>query len=426
MRQSGFRENDSFVSGGFVSGHLMRLALLWGKTIMRLMIKTRENLLDLPSANFVPRLFGLGAWTAHLHFAYDLVAALRPQVLVELGTDRGESYFACCQSVTENRTDTRCFAVDTWRGDSQTGAYDETTFAEVSAHNRAHYSGFSTLIRARFDEALAQFAAESINVLHLDGLHTEAAVRDDLSAWLPKLAPGGTLLMHDVSVRGRDFGVWKVWEEMRERGRAYTFEQGPGLGVWQKPPSTPWPLPWEALLSGPGSIQENLARYYREQADATQRKIAQAWQDGTIRQTAIALQTTLQLFHSRDGTHSEDNSVGARIGHDEWKDVTLLLPAGAGAAPLRLDFYSAFTVIDLSLIRLTSGDETLFAAEDAAAFEQIVVAGDAKRLPHPTNLRVEITGMDPQLYLPAVEVSPDRTLSLTVRLRVHANEPPDR
>src|ERR1700710_2537981 len=113
--------------------------------------------MELPSQRFQPRIYGLGAWTDNLHFAYDLVATTKPRLLVELGTDRGESYFTFCQSAAENDTATRCFAVDTWVGDHQTGSYDETTFTEVSVQNRAHYAGFSTLLRATFDEALDQF-----------------------------------------------------------------------------------------------------------------------------------------------------------------------------------------------------------------------------------------------------------------------------
>src|SRR3954462_3753598 len=142
---------------------------------------------DLPSRQFHPRVYGVGAWTPHLHFAYDLVAALRPGFLVELGVDRGESYFAFCQSVAENQTDTRCFGIDTWRGAPHAGEYDETTFAQVSEHNRSHYAAFSTLLRSNFDDALTRFEPESADLLHLDGLHTEPAVRHDLESWLPTL-----------------------------------------------------------------------------------------------------------------------------------------------------------------------------------------------------------------------------------------------
>ena len=45
---------------------------------------------DLPSQEFQPCIYGVGAWTEHLYFGYDLVAQERPSLLVELGTDRGD------------------------------------------------------------------------------------------------------------------------------------------------------------------------------------------------------------------------------------------------------------------------------------------------------------------------------------------------
>src|SRR5947207_11234135 len=242
----------------------------------------------LASRHFAPRIYGVGAWTPHLHFAYDLVAAFQPRVLVELGVDRGESYFAFCQSAAENKTGTRCFGIDAWRGDQHAGGYDETTFAQVSAHNRANYNAFSALIRASFDAALDQFEPESIDILHIDGLHTESAVRHDIASWLPKIRPGGSLLLHDVDVRGRDFGVWKVWTELQGRGRSWTFHNGPGLGLWQKPPALKLPELLEQLLTPPNEQSSALANYYSERAGEMQRKIGEHWRDGTIRNTPFA------------------------------------------------------------------------------------------------------------------------------------------
>src|SRR3954468_1073312 len=111
----------------------------------------------LPSRHFEPRIYGVGAWTPHLHFAYDLVAVLKPALLVELGVDRGESYFGFCQSIVENQTGTRCSGIDTWQGDQHAGGYDETTFRQVSEHNQSNYAAFSSLIRSNFDGALAGF-----------------------------------------------------------------------------------------------------------------------------------------------------------------------------------------------------------------------------------------------------------------------------
>ena len=319
---------------------------------------------DLPSRQFTPRIYAVGAWTAHLHFAYDLVALLRPAVLVELGVDRGESYFAFCQSAAENKTGTRCFAVDTWRGDEQAGQYDETTFAQVAEHNRARYENFSTLMRCTFDAAVEKFSNASIDVLHLDGLHSEEAVRHDLQNWLPKLRPGGFLLMHDVAVRSRGFGVWKMWTELKGRGRSWTFDDGPGLGVWQNPPNEPLPDLFEVLFSGESDERDALVQYYRARHREIEEKAQREWRDGSVRTLPFLQQTVIQVFHTNDGVHREENSVNTRIGHDGWKNVSVPLPLKAGAAPLRIDFVSPLTTLEIASLRLRRGAEVLFQAAD--------------------------------------------------------------
>jgi hypothetical protein len=374
---------------------------------------------ELPSRHFEPRIYDVGAWTSHLHFAYDLVAVLKPSVLVELGVDRGESYFAFCQSAAENKTGTRCFGVDSWQGDQHAGGYDETTFAQVSEHNRANYEAFSTLIRSNFDAALATFESESIDVLHLDGLHTEAAVRHDVETWLPKVRPGGIILLHDVDVRTRDFGVWKIWGELQARNRSWTFHDGPGLGVWQKPPARKLPGFLEELLTPPNEWNGALAKYYGERASEMQRKIAEHWRDGTIRKTPFAQQTVIQIFYTKDGAHREEDSVYARVGHEGWKEVAIDLPSDAEASPLRIDFVSALTTIEIESIRVTKGGRDCFASTDESGFSAIRLGGDVERLPHTSALKIKITGVDPQLYLPVIELpAGEETLSVRMRLRV--------
>ncbi|MDP9004362.1 MAG: class I SAM-dependent methyltransferase [Verrucomicrobiota bacterium] len=374
---------------------------------------------ELPSRHFEPRLYGVGAWTSHLHFAYDLVAVMKPRVLVELGVDRGESYFAFCQSAAENKTGTRCFGVDSWQGDQHAGGYDETTFAQVSAHNRANYGAFSTLTLSTFDAALAAFEPESIDVLHLDGLHTEAAVRHDLESWLPKIQPGGIVLLHDVEVRSRDFGVWKVWAELQNRNRSWTFRDGPGLGVWQKPPAQNLVGFLDQLLAPPNEQNEILAQYYRDCAAGLQRRIGEQWRDGTIRQTPFAQQTIVQVFYTKDGAHRDEDSVCARIGHEGWKEVAIQLPPGAGASPLRIDFCSALTTIEIESIRLTMAGHVQYAATDEQGFNAISLAGDVERMPHPNALQLAVTGVDPQLHLPPIELSDgEGPLMLQMRLKV--------
>lgn len=198
-----------------------------------------ENLLE--AAAFNPKILGApSAWLGHLPFAGWVIRETRPKVFVELGTHAGHSYFAFCQSVKEAGLLTKCYAVDTWSGDGvTTGNYGKEIFSEVDAHNQARYEGFSRLLQMTFDDALTYFADESIDLLHIDGLHTYEAVCHDFETWLPKLAPGAVVMFHDTMVHAENFGVWKLWLELKDRyPNNLEFVHSSGLGVLQLNNST--------------------------------------------------------------------------------------------------------------------------------------------------------------------------------------------
>lgn len=186
---------------------------------------------DFSSAFGVPRHLSKSAWLGHIPFAFWLVEKLRPTTIVELGTHTGASYFAFCQAVAELKLPTTCYAVDTWEGDEQAGFYDESVFQSVRDINAASYSQFSHLLRMTFDEALDQVSDESIDLLHIDGLHTYEAVKHDFETWLPKLSNRAVVLFHDTEIMRPDFAVHKLFAELSDRYPCSQFQHSAGLGV---------------------------------------------------------------------------------------------------------------------------------------------------------------------------------------------------
>jgi len=170
-------------------------------------------------------------WVEHVPFAMLLIAIARPRLLVELGTHTGVSYCAFCQAVQELETPTRCYAIDTWQGDPQTGLYGPEVLAELRLYHNSRYGTFSQLVQSTFDAAVEQFADRSIDLLHIDGCHTYDAVKHDFDTWYPKLSDTAIVLFHDTNVGETGYEVRRLWQEICADHPHFEFFHGNGLGV---------------------------------------------------------------------------------------------------------------------------------------------------------------------------------------------------
>ena len=185
------------------------------------------------SVVFMPpqRLTDVLAWHRHIPFAFWCIAELRPGIVVELGTYKGDSYCAFCQAVDRLSIGSRCFAVDTWEGDEHSGKYGPEVYEELAACHDPRYGHFSVLVKSTFDNAVIQFGDSCIDLVHIDGSHTYDAVRHDFETWMPKLSRDALVLLHDTAVREKDFGVWRFWGEISQKYLSFEFVHGHGLGV---------------------------------------------------------------------------------------------------------------------------------------------------------------------------------------------------
>ncbi|MDQ2843065.1 MAG: hypothetical protein M3Y72_18905 [Acidobacteriota bacterium] len=188
---------------------------------------------------FIPRYLSTqvpAEWFAHLAFANDLIAALRPSLLVELGTVSGDSYFGFCQSTLEHGLNCVCYGV--------LASTDECS--RLKSYN-THYEAFSYLLDS--DEASRRFSENSIDLLHIC-----QAANTAFDDWFPKVKPGGFVLIDGIPNREQTESAFPD---------QFAFHHGGGLGVLRKSGGSPLVSPLLlSLLSGSEEAREYVRRHY--------------------------------------------------------------------------------------------------------------------------------------------------------------------
>jgi hypothetical protein len=181
----------------------------------------------------LPSKLAVSTWMGHVPFMFVLFKLLQPQTYVELGVYTGCSFIAACTAAETFKLGTCLFGIDTWQGDPHAGNYSdrgEEMFRGLKDYIDATFSN-AKLIRATFSEAKLDFNPGSVDLLHIDGYHTFEAVKDDFVTWFPKLAPDGVVLFHDICVYERNFGVHRLWAELKEKFATVEFHHSFGFGV---------------------------------------------------------------------------------------------------------------------------------------------------------------------------------------------------
>lgn len=252
-------------------------------------------------------------WIGHTFFAYDLVSNLKPKIIVELGTHKGTSFYSMVEAIRDEGLDTVAFAVDSWEGDEHAGTpetgYNPREVYEFVKHMLRRFYGRekARMVKKFFADALADFEDNSINILHIDGLHTYEAVKNDYEKWKPKLAEDSVIMFHDISVA--DFGVWKVWEEVKkdyEKELQFEFTHSYGLGVAIKGER------YKEIFREALKEDKNFIKHYSDIADKSEIKFTKESLDQEVKRLEEDLEAYItrvkQLQDDIKNLH-EENSV---------------------------------------------------------------------------------------------------------------------
>jgi O-antigen biosynthesis protein len=220
------------------------------------------NPLDYPVALASPQRLVHSAWIEHVPFGMAVVEMVRPSLLVELGVHLGVSYCSFCQAIDQLGLDTRVYGVDTWQGDEHAGFTEPVVLHDLKRHHDPLYGRFSYLVQSTFCEAANRFADGTIDLLHIDGFHSYAAVKEDFDTWRPKMSRRGVILMHDVRARLPGFGVWQLWDEIEATYPTFAFDHQYGLGVVAVGSDVPSEL--QPLLNASPIERGRIRRYFSQ------------------------------------------------------------------------------------------------------------------------------------------------------------------
>ena len=219
-------------------------------------------------------------WAGHIPFLFVLFRALRPETYVELGVGMGGSLTAAATAAATYQTPTMLVGIDSWQGDEHSGYYEGDAMYRDLCDYFATTFPRVRLERGFFGDILPRFAAGSVDILHIDGLHTYDAVKGDFTSWFDRVSPNGVILFHDIAVQDRGFGVYRLWNELKEHFTTLEFHHSFGLGVVLLAPEDERLRPLVDLARDPNamrayeSLVADVARVLPErmQADAEDRE----------------------------------------------------------------------------------------------------------------------------------------------------------
>ena len=156
----------------------------------------------------------LPGWCSHekAEKMMDLILEVRPTVCVEIGVFGGSSVYPTARALNY-LLHGRLYCIDPWLKQPPLDGYttDNPHFQWWSQINHDEMlNGFlkmlsdrrlanrCAVLRMKSEEAVFWFEDESIDILHIDGNHTELAALQDARLFLPKVKKGGYIWFDDT------------------------------------------------------------------------------------------------------------------------------------------------------------------------------------------------------------------------------------
>jgi len=167
-------------------------------------------------------------WKGHADFAVWLVKKLNPEIIVDLGVDRGFSTFVLASPQIGN-----VCGIDWFKGDALTGLRNTKGDVLTILKMLRRQFGINNIqiLEGKFSE-IAEKWKLPIDILHIDGSHDYKSVKRDYEEWSKFVKDDGVILFHDTNVPDDRYEVIKLFNEIDLP--KFKFYHSFGLGVVSK------------------------------------------------------------------------------------------------------------------------------------------------------------------------------------------------
>jgi len=178
-----------------------------------------------PFAGFPRRLIAedTQGWQSQHPFLSDVIEAIRPRVVIEIGVWKGGSTLTMAHKLKDLNIDGAVIAVDTWLGSSEHWLNPEwrEDLCLLNGYPRLFEKFIANIIHPGVGDFVVPLPLDSVNarhvishtgiaadMIHIDGSHDYTAVMTDLIEWWPVLRRRGVLICDDYF----DDGV--TWQDV--------------------------------------------------------------------------------------------------------------------------------------------------------------------------------------------------------------------
>lgn len=146
-------------------------------------------------------------------------------VFVEIGCWKGKSSSYMAEKIQLSGKKITFNCVDTWKGTTTESHHQKDPdvvndrLMEVFHSNMSPFAGLYRAIRTTSLEAAEMFANNSLDFVYIDASHEYQDVKNDITAWLPKVKSGGTIAGDDYNSHNVKRAVNELLSNVKELNR---------------------------------------------------------------------------------------------------------------------------------------------------------------------------------------------------------------